>query len=176
MPSLPGKPLLDWNRPTTQEQVTPACSNGDAAKKFSRDESLDSNDSQLSNEGDQESSGAISIPDLVGRPRSRSSSSSIDCSSLYNHPGKEWDNKSGWSGTTNTLSEIDLNIFHKDSSGTSLYLANGDNLRFPPLDNHLGKEIYQERRPLLALEPVQSEGQLKIDEDDGDDEMALPCF
>jgi hypothetical protein len=78
---------------------------------------------------------------------------------------KEWDNKSGWSGTTNASSEIELNIFHKDISGTSLYSADEDELRFHPLDR-LGEEMYQERRPLLALEHVQSEGELEIDEDD----------
>jgi hypothetical protein len=91
---------------------------------------------------------------------------------------KEWDNKSGWSGTTHTSSEIELNIFHKDNSntaGTSLYSNSNsvdeDDLRIHPLDR-LDEEIHQERRPLLALEPVQSEGELEMDEDDGDDDEA----
>jgi hypothetical protein len=82
---------------------------------------------------------------------------------------KEWDNKSGYSGTTNTSSEIELNIFDKDSGSRSHYSADEDDLRIHPLDR-LGEEVYQERRQLVALESVQSEKEVEIDEDDGDDD------
>ncbi|CAJ1934584.1 unnamed protein product [Cylindrotheca closterium] len=78
---------------------------------------------------------------------------------------KDWDNKSGYSGATNTSSEYEVSQrIHKSDS-----IDEGDDdLRIHPMDEMATESL--ERRPLLALETVQSAGNL-----DDEDYISTSC-
>lgn len=94
---------------------------------------------------------------------------------------KEWDNKSssGWSGTTNTSSEVEL-VSRRGNNG---YLQNTsmisqkdsmdeDDLRIHPMDRMIVENssiLEQERKPLLSLDTVLSEGGVEESDDESYD-------
>lgn len=80
---------------------------------------------------------------------------------------KEWDNKSGYSGGTNTSSDYEAGGSGKLYKSDSLEEGD-DDLRLHPMEK-IAMES-QERQPLLALDTVQSAGNL-----DADDYISTSC-